>query len=362
MPGIFSCFSGLRRHGSYKVWDGIPSMTSLQQMDRLTILRTLDLCVIFSPDSTVMSCCHYLKHSRDLTLEQKLAVIETLLTIVRNQHVDTKTLLLISKTIIKILQQPVSQLSDLEITACRVLIELAVWFPNLALKNVMKLFSIETLPHAAVAWCLHQLIKCHTTKMGADLKYILTKFLPVMERTKNFIHRLWFSRVFEILTMSFAQTTEKELIPQFLKGYFVCKAYIDAPCSCTKEEYRIREQVLLTQGHMANLLPPDQLELELSRVSKEIFSLQSSMPLERTFSLIKPLEQFIQAGVMKDCQKVVHPEMFVFLHTVIATRAPQSNITLATQQIAKHLLLLLHEIQRDNFRWVLCNRIIHEDY
>ncbi|XP_078503134.1 uncharacterized protein LOC144761756 isoform X1 [Lissotriton helveticus] len=113
----------------------------------------------------------------------------------------------------------------------------------------------------------------------------------------------------------------------------------------TKEKCKIREQVLLTLGPMATLLPPDQLALELPRVFREVLYLQASLPKENTFGLIKPLEHFLRAGVRKACKEASLPEGFAALHNMISVQEPLSHKGQAAKQTANELLLLLETTQ-----------------
>ncbi|XP_069481377.1 maestro heat-like repeat-containing protein family member 1 [Ambystoma mexicanum] len=274
-------------HGLCNVRDGIPSLSSLQEMDRPSILTVLELCANSDPDKTAKSCCDFLEHHQKLTWEQKQGVMETLLTILQTSQISTVNRFYISNAITKFLQQQILQFSYLEATGCLVLIELARWYPKVVMCNIMSLFGVEGIPHAAVAWCFQRFIELHGAQVKERLGYILTKFLPVMEKAKYFNHRLWFSRAFQSLAQAFALNLEEELVPLLMKGYAVCKAYLEVPCTDITEVHKIRRHVLLTIGHMATLFDPDQLGEELAWVSHDVLKLHRDPSLQSSSSWMK---------------------------------------------------------------------------
>ncbi|KAJ1153203.1 hypothetical protein NDU88_005964 [Pleurodeles waltl] len=288
----------------------------LKEMDKTTILRVLDFCAKYYPDETAAACSGYLERPRKLDWEQKGAVVETLLSILRHVTVSRETYDSVFKTTVKLLQQPVSSFTDLQINSCR-----------------------------ASAWCLKQLILQKEAAIKHSEGVILENFLPVMENARNFPQRLHFSGAFEALASAFVQSTEAEHAPQYLRGYLICKAYLEAPCKNTEEMCRIRERVLLALSPITPLLPPDQLAMENPILIREVLFLQGSLPEENSFSLIKPLEQFIQAGVSKSCKEAFSPEIFTALHNVISAPGPLSEKAQAAQEKAKELLLLLETHQ-----------------
>ncbi|XP_078503131.1 uncharacterized protein LOC144761752 isoform X2 [Lissotriton helveticus] len=225
------------------------------------------------------------------------------------------------------------------------MVEIARWLPNVVLRNFLVLFEMEAIPHPYVALCLQQVIQGHVSIMKYSESLILERFLPIMKKARTFAHCWYFCRAFESLTWAFARSTESKLVPQYLKGYVICKVYLDIPCMNTKEKCKIREQVLLTLGPMATLLPPDQLALELPRVFREVLYLQASLPKENTFGLIKPLEHFLRAGVRKACKEASLPEGFAALHNMISVQEPLSHKGQAAKQTANELLLLLETTQ-----------------
>ncbi|XP_078505281.1 uncharacterized protein LOC144763503 isoform X9 [Lissotriton helveticus] len=225
------------------------------------------------------------------------------------------------------------------------MVELARWLPNVVLRNILGLFEMEAIPHPYVALCLQRVIQGHVSTMKYSEGLILERFLPIMKKARTFTHCWYFCRAFASLTWAFAQSTEAKLVSQYLKGYVICKVYLDIPCMNTKEKCKIREQVLLTLGPMATLLPPDQLALELPGVFREVLYLQASLPKENTFGLIKPLENFLRAGVTKACKEASLPEGFAALHNMISAEEPLSHKGQAAKQTANELLLLLETTQ-----------------
>ncbi|XP_078504093.1 uncharacterized protein LOC144762718 [Lissotriton helveticus] len=362
------------------VQDGIPKMKHLKEMDRPTILQTLDFCATCNPNKTAISCCRYFESFKKLVWEQRLAVLEILLIILQRETVEFKIIECISQTSLKFLQQPLSEFTDVEKVGCRVMVELARWLPNVVLRDILGLFEMEAIPHPYVALCLQRVIQGHVSTMKYSEGLILERFLPIMKKARTFTHCWYFCRAFASLTWAFAQSTEATLVPQYLKGYVICKVYLDIPCMNTKEKCKIREQVLLTLGPMATLLPPEQLALELPGVFREVLGLireqvlltlgpmatllppeqlalelpgvfrevlylQASLPKENTFGLIKPLEHFLRAGVTKACKEASLPEGLAALHNMISAEEPLSHKGQAAKQTANELLLLLETTQ-----------------
>ncbi|XP_078504747.1 uncharacterized protein LOC144763225 isoform X2 [Lissotriton helveticus] len=81
-------------------------MKYLKEMDRSTILRVRYYCAACYPDKPATACCGYLERSEILVWEHKLAVMETLLLILRRQTLLYEISVCIFKTTIKLLQQP----------------------------------------------------------------------------------------------------------------------------------------------------------------------------------------------------------------------------------------------------------------
>ncbi|KAJ1152494.1 hypothetical protein NDU88_005269 [Pleurodeles waltl] len=334
---IFCCW---RR--SYKLWDGIPKLKYLKEMDRPTILRVLDFCAVCDPDKTAAACCGYLDPPEK---DQKVAIVEALLLLLWHETVSHETYDSVLKTTTKLLQHPVSSFPDLQIVGCRVLVQVGFKLPDLVLWTIIEFFKLRTIPQMVSAWCLNQLIRQKEAAIKHSEGFILENVLPVMEKARSFSQRLHFSGAFEALASAFVQSTEAEHAPQYLQDYLICKAYLEAPCKNTEEMCRIRERVLLALSPITPLLPSDQLAVEIPILIREVLFLQGSLPKENSFSLIKPLEQFIQAGVSKACKETFSPEILTALHNVISAPGPLSKISQAAQGKAKELLLLLETHQ-----------------
>ncbi|KAJ1175000.1 hypothetical protein NDU88_000291 [Pleurodeles waltl] len=76
-------------------------------MDKITILRVLDFCATYYPDKTAAACSGYLERLEKLDWEQKEAVVQTLLSILRHETVSCETYDSVFKTTVKLLQQPI---------------------------------------------------------------------------------------------------------------------------------------------------------------------------------------------------------------------------------------------------------------
>ncbi|XP_078525815.1 maestro heat-like repeat-containing protein family member 1 [Lissotriton helveticus] len=135
-----------------------------------------------------------------------------------------------------------------------------------------------------------------------------------------------------MLSGQFASSVDTPLVTLFFEAYSTCKVFLLETIPSLQEVWG---QVITTLGHLASVLPEEQLDKELPWLVNEVERLQPQLPADMAFRLLTTLELCIKAAVTKSCRALngTVPTVLAVLHHLICT--PSSGVSDETEEPLK---------------------------
>ncbi|XP_078543865.1 maestro heat-like repeat-containing protein family member 1 [Lissotriton helveticus] len=135
-----------------------------------------------------------------------------------------------------------------------------------------------------------------------------------------------------MLSGQFASSVDTPLVTLFFEAYSTCKVFLLETIPSLQEVWG---QVIATLGHLASVLPEEQLDKELPWLVNEVERLQPQLPADMAFRLLTTLELCIKAAVTKSCRALngTVPTVLAVLHHLICT--PSSGVSDETEEPLK---------------------------
>ncbi|XP_078518451.1 maestro heat-like repeat-containing protein family member 1 [Lissotriton helveticus] len=292
-------------------------MESVRRLDIESLKGFLDTSASVKPDETILSCCKILEHRKKLTPLQELAIVHCMYTTITQRDLTESNMLVTSDTLDSILKYSENS-AELERMALMCQIALTKGIPMSISSRIVNLFMVPSIQEEIVFWAIHQMTIQYGPEIESHLGLVLRTFYPVMKTASTVNQKYWFSLVIEMLAGQFAASVDAPLVTLFFEAYSACKVFLLETIPSLQEVWG---QVITTLGHLASVLPEEQLDKELPWLVKEVESLQPQLPADMAFRLLKTLELCMHAAVTKNCRGLngTVPNVLAALHHLICT-------------------------------------------
>ncbi|XP_078524945.1 maestro heat-like repeat-containing protein family member 1 [Lissotriton helveticus] len=306
-------------------------MESIWRMDVNILMAFLHTSASANSNENILLCCKILEHRKKLTLQQELTIVHCMYTTITQREVTMSNMLVTADTLDSILTDSENS-PEVERMALICQISLTKWIPQSISSKIVNLFTVPSIPEEIVFWAIHQMTIQYGPEMEPYLDLILRTLFPVMKTASTINQKYWFSLVIEMLSGQFASSVDTPLVTLFFEAYSTCKVFLLETIPSLQEVWG---QVITTLGHLASILPEEQLDKELPWLVNEVERLQPQLPADMAFRLLTTLELCIKAAVTKSCRALngTVPTVLAVLHHLICT--PSSGVSDETEEPLK---------------------------